>query len=309
MSGLYPIESPTQIVDLSQSQSQDGYDSSDFTQRSSKRMCEHSETLQTGLSSSSIKPSSKSVGKSKQTEKRLVEMRKKHKKQKKIKVKTTKKVKEAAAELCDLGKKQCTIKQFTTPTVQASSTRTTTTSRSRVEHVTRVNAVNAFAPAFATPSPSLAAAFHTSPSLANAPRTTTSDCNTDINTHICTGCGYGLKDCHEKKYRVYCLHGVMDYFDDVGFHYSDDLGVYTAYSKAYSAAVKKDTLESFTLYERTREVEIPLCMMKGSLRDAQYIRYCNLLYQYLLETRVYDVQRHAEENDGNLEELAFPKWH
>ena len=68
MSGLYPIESPTQIVDLSQSQSQDGYDSSDFTQRSSKRIYEPSEALQIGLSSSSIKPSSKSVGKSKQTE-------------------------------------------------------------------------------------------------------------------------------------------------------------------------------------------------------------------------------------------------
>ena len=72
-----------------------------------------------------------------------------------------------------------------------------------------------------------------------------------------------------------------------------------------TAAVKNDMLKSFSLYERTREVELPLCMLKGSLRDAQYIRYCNILYQYLLATRVYDVLRHVEEN--NVEEFAFPE--
>ena len=200
----------------------------------------------------------------------------------------TKKVKDAAAVLFDLGKKQCTIKQFTTPK-PARSSHSTKSSFGQVAHV------NAFTPAFATPSPCLAC----------VSRTTTSDNNTDINTHICRGCGNGINDCHEMKYRVYCLHGVMDYFDDVGFHYSDDLGVYTAYIKAYTAAVKNDMLKSFSLYERTREVELPLCMLKGSLRDAQYIRYCNLLYQYLLATRVYDVPRHVEEN--NVEELAFPE--
>ena len=122
----------------------------------------------------------------------------------------------------------------------------------------------------------------------------------------CDKCGFYGKDCHETKYRLFCLHGVMDYFDDVGFDFSDDLGVYTAYSKAYSAAIKKDTLDLVTFYERQREVDIPLCMLKGSLRDAQNIRYCNRLYQYLLATRVYNVSRHVEDHKHD-EKLAFPE--
>ena len=63
----------------------------------------------------------------------------------------------------------------------------------------------------------------------------------------------------------------MDYFDNVGFDFSNDLWVYTAYSKAYSAAVKKDTINLVSFYEKKQEVDIPLYMLQGSLPEAQNI--------------------------------------
>ena len=117
----------------------------------------------------------------------------------------------------------------------------------------------------------------------------------DKPNHICTDCGCGADDCHEVKYRNYCLHSVLDYFDEVGMGYVTQHGIYSAFLRAYTVALKKDMLESTKYYELNVDCELPDCMERGSLEDAQQIHRCNRLWQSLMTKRVHDVGSYIED--------------
>ena len=57
--------------------------------------------------------------------------------------------------------------------------------------------------------------------------------------------------------------------------------------------------------KKVKETKV-LAEAVSALFDAQNIRYCNRLYQYLLATRVYDVGQHVEVH-RNDEKLQFPE--
>ena len=89
---------------------------------------------------------------------------------------------------------------------------------------------------------------------------------------VCHGCGCPSSSCHELKYRRFCLQQVMDHFEDDGIRFTDELGVYTCFIRAYTCCVKKDMLDKHNFYDRRREIEIPDCMVKGSLAQVQDLR-------------------------------------
>ena len=132
---------------------------------------------------------------------------------------------------------------------------------------------------------------------------------TEPNVFTCRGCGNTRFLCHEVKYRNFCLHAVMDYFELVGMDFSTQHGIQNAFTVAYSSAVKKDMLEQHQFYERNREVELPDCIEQGALQDALYLRSSRRLLQFLLDKRVYDVSSHLNDlSNGTAEQRRFPNY-
>ena len=80
----------------------------------------------------------------------------------------------------------------------------------------------------------------------------------------------------------YCLQAVMDHFEDDGIRFTDELGVYTTFIQAYTFSVKKDMFAQYGYYDRQREIEMPDCMVRGSLADAQSLRTADHLRRQLL---------------------------
>ena len=131
----------------------------------------------------------------------------------------------------------------------------------------------------------------------------------DKPTHTCSGCGHGIDDCHEAKYRYYCLHSVLDYFEEVGMSYVTQHGIYAAVLRSYTVALKKDMLETTKYYEINIDCELPDCMEKGTLADAQMIHRSNHLFQTLMATRVRDVVAFVEDvKAGRVETPSYPKF-
>ena len=59
----------------------------------------------------------------------------------------------------------------------------------------------------------------TVPFTTSSPNPTTSKISTALLYHTCAGCGHTLDGCHKIKYRNYCLHVVLNYFDKVGMNH------------------------------------------------------------------------------------------
>lgn len=121
----------------------------------------------------------------------------------------------------------------------------------------------------------------------------------------CKDCGNPLASCHERIYRDFCLQTVMDHFEDDGIRFTDELGVYTTFIKAYTLSVKKDLLTQHGYYDRQREIQIPGCMINGSLKDAQSLRTTDCLRRQLLDQRVFDVEIHVQQlQNGEISQPA-----
>ena len=171
---------------------------------------------------------------------------------------------------------------------------------------------SSFAPvsvqAFTTPSPNGTAQFEienyniTTPSISSVASPPSVDSN-----FTCRGCGHNRTHCHEAKYRNFCLHAVLDYFELVGMDFSTQHGITNAFTMAYTSAVKRDMLERHQFYERSKELSLPDCIEQGALQDALYLRSSRRLLQFLLSKRVYDIPNHLQDvNDGTTEHRFFP---
>ena len=142
-----------------------------------------------------------------------------------------------------------------------------------------------------------------------SPNPVASRVSNDMSSHKCSGCGNSIDECHEVKYRYYCLHAVIDYFDEVGMNFVTQHGIYAAFMRAYTSARKKDMLESFSYYERNVDCEIPECMERASLEDAQQIHKSNQLFQFLMSRRVHDVESFFEDlKAGRVTTPFYPEF-
>ena len=166
--------------------------------------------------------------------------------------------------------------------------------------------------AFASTSPKGTTPTNRSSVNVTTPSTVSSIATTSITNDtnfICRGCGNTASLCHEVKYRNFCLHAVMDYFELVGMDFSTQHGITDAFTVAYTSAVKKDLLDRHQFYERNREVELPDCIERGALQDALYLRSSRRLLQFLLNKRVYDIPSHLQDmTDGSVEHRVFPDY-
>ena len=100
----------------------------------------------------------------------------------------------------------------------------------------------------------------------------------------------------------------MDYFEDDGIRFADELGVYTCFVCAYTLCVKQDMLDEHGFYERQREIPIPSCMVKGSLAQAQSLRSTDHLRRSLLGERVFDVRTHVAQLDSGAISRSLPTY-
>mgnify|MGYP003329213360 CR=1 FL=1 len=117
--------------------------------------------------------------------------------------------------------------------------------------------------------------------------------------NICQGCGYTCEFCPEVKYRNICLHGIIDYHDDVGLYNISDEGIYKAYHDTYLNAIRCDMYTISNYYEIRKELEIPECMKRGSYRKAVQMLRGHRDFMYFRKQRIADVATKVKE--GMLE--------
>ena len=103
-------------------------------------------------------------------------------------------------------------------------------------------------------------------------------------------CEYTFPKCCELLYRDVCLHAVMDYFDDVGVYNSTHIGVRRAFHQCFMAQVRPVILKKFGRYE-TAKLNIPKCMILGSLKDALVMNRGGKVFKYLMDQRMEDVEQ------------------
>ena len=87
--------------------------------------------------------------------------------------------------------------------------------------------------AFASTSPKGTTPTNRSSVNVTTPSTVSSIATTSITNDtnfICRGCGNTASLCHEVKYRNFCLHAVMDYFELVGMDFSTQHGITNAFT-------------------------------------------------------------------------------
>lgn len=111
---------------------------------------------------------------------------------------------------------------------------------------------------------------------------------------VCEGCQKPHPECHERKYRDFCLQSVMDHFEDDGIRFTNEMRVYTTFIQAYTFCVKRDMLEAHHFYDKRVEIDLPMCMVNGSLSQAQAIRTSDHLRRILLGQRVFNVENHVK---------------
>ena len=123
-------------------------------------------------------------------------------------------------------------------------------------------------------------------------------CDTDaVRRGICFGCKQKYAKCFETRYRELCLHGVLDYLQEVenaaesGREVSD-FELRKAYHNVYISQVRVDLKDKYQLYEMNELLQIPPCMIQGSLHDALKMGSGEgqIIIDYLMQQRMYDVE-------------------
>lgn len=117
----------------------------------------------------------------------------------------------------------------------------------------------------------------------------------------CHGCGQPYHSCLDVLHRNICLHKVMDYIMKV-----DDpskVQMRRVFTEVFWTMVKKDMLSETFFYELNEDLELPRCVESGGLKDALELLETDLVYNFLCERRVHNVQHHINRrcrvpNDG-----------
>ena len=124
----------------------------------------------------------------------------------------------------------------------------------------------------------------------------------------CYGCKYMFKDCLEEKYCDLCLQAVKNHIDDVGYECLTEFSVRKAYHNEYMSHIRRDLKETTGYYEANQLLDIPPCMIKGSLNDALTMASGSPvgvpIIEYLMQQRRYGVeaQQQNEEHERSRKE-------
>lgn len=94
----------------------------------------------------------------------------------------------------------------------------------------------------------------------------------ELRNHKCTGCSFMYDECRERNFKKICLNAVFDYIVSVGITNITDLGTRKAYHQAYIWQVRCYLMNKTGLYETNDMLNIPKCMIMGSLNDALMMR-------------------------------------
>ena len=123
----------------------------------------------------------------------------------------------------------------------------------------------------------------------------------DIRSGQCFGCKYMFNNCLKKKYRDYCLQAVKNHIDDVGYDLLSKFSVRKAYHNEYMSQIRRDLKEATGFYEANQLLDIPLCMIKGSLNDALTVASGSAvgvpIVEYLMQQCRYGITQHQQNEE------------
>ena len=136
---------------------------------------------------------------------------------------------------------------------------------------------------------------------------TTAMCRpSDILSGQCYGCKYMFQNCLEKKYCDFCLQAVKNHIDDVGYECLTKFSVCKAYHNKYMSQIRRDLKEATGYNKANQLLDIPLCMIKGSLNDALTVASGSAvgvsIVEYLIQQRMYGIAQRQQnkEHDERL---------
>ena len=117
----------------------------------------------------------------------------------------------------------------------------------------------------------------------------------------CRACKFHFEDCMERKYRDYCLQAVKTHIDEVGFEGTTDFSIRKAFHNEYMSQVRRDLREKYGKYENNHMLQLPVCMMKGSLEDAIELASGSpkglTINEWLMNQRVYGIMDRVKERE------------
>ena len=91
---------------------------------------------------------------------------------------------------------------------------------------------------------------------------------------MCFGCKRIFKECLEKKYRDLCLHAVKNLIDEYGYQGVTDFSARKVFHNEYMANIRRDLKEATGFYECDHLLDLPMCMVCGSLKDTLDLIEC-----------------------------------
>ena len=118
---------------------------------------------------------------------------------------------------------------------------------------------------------------------------------------LCRGCNSIPSECANRTYRNDCFHAVIDYYDQVGFHFTDD-GIKKAYMSAYRIAARRDMCKLTSYYEMSSELQLPRCMEVGSLRQSVEMLNGHRRFTQIMKQRVFNIQDHLKRTEKKIKD-------
>ena len=115
------------------------------------------------------------------------------------------------------------------------------------------------------------------------------------------GCEEHFSECLERKYCDLCLHAVKNRIDDVGFECITDFSIHKVYHNKYMAHLHCNLKDKYGKYEVNHLLNLPKCMMQGSLENALELVTGSekglQINEWLMHQRVCDIMYRIQEKE------------
>ena len=112
----------------------------------------------------------------------------------------------------------------------------------------------------------------------------------DLKNHKCTGCRFMYDECCERRYKKICLNAVFDYISSIGVTDATGMGIRKAYHQAYIWQLRCHLMTKTGFYETNHLMNIPKCMILGSLNDALMMRSGGIIVNACKSMRKHNIE-------------------
>ena len=106
----------------------------------------------------------------------------------------------------------------------------------------------------------------------------------------------GVRRCFITVLNANIVTTVFNHIDEIGYEQLTEFSVRKAYLNKYMSQIRQDLKESTGYYECNQLLDIPLCMIKGSLNDALPVASGSAvgrpIVEYLTQQRMYGIAQH-----------------